>query len=251
MDEHEDETMEATEQETDAQTTPEGERSKATPSEKDWDPIRQQLDQERAVRQRLQEERDSLAGTLADNQTKVEALEGQLREFQQRLDIQPLNEEADIPDLVRQQTRLIEELNKARKELTDTRRQVSKLENAQRIREEADRKQQIVDRVCGRLDRKYGSQFRNKAIHEAETMIQEGKLPQPTDALDVRDALEPIYERLAKEHNAKAKGGKSSVPSDSGKGSLSSAAMDDIGEGTLDEVAAKMRKKGLRAILGR
>jgi hypothetical protein len=106
-------------------------------------------------------------------------------------------------------------------------------------RQQSEERQATIDKICKPLDKEYGAKFRSKAIKMAEEAVNDGKEQAPKDAMDAYFMLQKVYAKLAEE--AKSVEKKETIPVDTGSSAFSFQTS-EIGEGSLKDVVAQMRK---------
>lgn len=223
----------------------------------EYEKTQQQLDQERANRRRIQtaleqaeSEKDHLAQQSNNLQGRVTELEGQLKaaltkqEFANLANLDPNT--TDVPDLVKNHQALVNKMA-ALEERYARAEQILQ----QQAQQELQRNQNAVlerkkERIYSKCDKRYGAQFRNEAIALADRLVEDHEVEQPTDEMEGLELMERCYEEVSKKHTPKTKEAKTVPPTDTGLRGLSVTDIEDSEEykpGTLDQVAADMKKK--------
>lgn len=178
--------------------------------EGNWDKERQQRDQAEANRQRatLRQENETLRGQVTTLQAQIADLSNTKKASEKvESELPELPEDASTEELakaVRAATRTIKGLHAklAGLETTTTRHeQETKAERESRLAEE--RRNETLNKVCGRLEKKHGAGLRNRAIAMMEALIDQGNVP--ADPADAALMLDECFAEAKKERDKKSK----------------------------------------------
>jgi hypothetical protein len=211
-------------------------------SQKKWDAERQKLDMERANFQRAKAEKEQLAGKVSVYEQKIADLEKQIKVNQSKVEIQELDPlRADVPDLVKQNQLLIQELNGLKRGYTELQLLASEFQRTERTRQEEVARQKQIEKICKPLDDEFGAKYRTKAVKMAEDAVNNGEEAAPASEIDAFFTLKKFYEKI-KSEDSKPKQKESPIPTDNGNHAFSFLTS-DIQEGSLQEVMAQIRKK--------
>lgn len=219
-------------------------------TEPKWDKERQRADQAEANLRKQQ-------AKLAETELKSQQMEKTVSELQAKLeqiesvgkldfnDIDP--NEADIPDVVKEQVKMQKALKDAAAKLTALEQKASKYEMQAQEAEQERAREKAIEKIMKPLDDEFGSKFRNEARKLAEAEVAERGYA-PTDSLEAYQILRRHYNELSKKTEEKKK----ATPSDSGRGGPGATFGDNISEGALDDVMGQIRKGGgLKALLNK
>lgn len=204
-----------------------------------WNEEKQRADQAEANLRKAKSALDESTGKISVYETRISELEKQIEKVREipKDELDPMR--SDIPDLVK----VLQETQKDLNDLRGSHQQLEKLaeqyRQAEEVREKERTRQNTIDKVCKPLDEKYGAKHRNQAIELYNKAVEDGSEKKPEDTLDAHYGLEKYYKMLAEKKEKKEK-----TPSDNGTGSF--LFKEDIGEGPLDQVIAKMRAVGFK-----
>jgi len=208
--------------------------------ENNWDKEKQRADMEHANFLKAKSQNEELTDKLSSYESRMTQLEDQIKVNQEKVEIAELDPlRADVPDLVNQNQKLIQELKNMGGQLNELQTKAKAFESKELERENADSRQKTIDKICKPLDKEYGAKYRSKAIKLAEEMVNNGTEKSPSDMLDARDMLEKVYKNLKSEDETTKKA--ETIPVDTGQGAFSFQGT-DIKEGSLKEVIGAMRK---------
>jgi hypothetical protein len=207
-----------------------------------WDAERQRADLERANFQRAKAEKEQLATKVSAYEGRIADLEKQIKVNAKSVEIQELDPlRADVPDVVKQNQLLIQELKSLRKGYNELQELASDFQKTEAQRRAESDRQKNIEKICKPLDTKFGAKYRTKAVKLAEDAIADGREDTPTSELDAFFILERYYEKVKSEED-KAKPKDTPIPTDNGSKAFSFLTS-DIKEGSLEDVMAQLRKK--------
>jgi uncharacterized protein (DUF3084 family) len=208
--------------------------------EQDWDKEKQRADMEHANFLKAKSQNDDLQGKLDTYESRMSQLEAQIKVNQEKVEIAELDPlRADVPDLVNQNQKLIQRLKAVESQFRQLESKATEFEKIELDRKATTERQATIDKICKPLDKEYGAKFRSKAIKIAEEAVNSGEEATPKDAIDAYFMLEKVYKKLRSEDETEKK--KEAIPVDTGSNAFSFQSA-DIGEGSLKEVVAQMRK---------
>jgi len=210
--------------------------------EEQWNQQRQELDQKHSVeRKQWTSERGSMQGQLTQAQVDVQTLKSQLdsltveREQFKKLD----PENADVPDVIARQEKMIKKLSDAEKELVSLRSLASDMQEQAKSNLLADERKRVIDKICIPLDQQYGVKYRNEAKKMADDLVDTGQ-EKVDDQLDARNLIERCYKQLSDADKKKAS--KKKTPTDNGGGGSTAKTTDNMKESSMAETMTDMRK---------
>jgi hypothetical protein len=208
----------------------------------EWDKERQRADQAEANLRKSN-------ARIADSDLKTQQLERTVSELQGQmnqieavkgLDLAQLDpNEADVPEIVREYTKMSKALEDTTKKITALEQKATQYENDASMTRQEREKEDVIERICKPLDTKYGVSLRNEARRLAEEDCNVRGFA-AKDALEARDMLEKHYVTLSEEALKK----KETAPSDSGRGGSKVSFGDNITPGKLSDVMGQIRKEG-------
>ena len=205
-----------------------------------WDKEKQRADMEHANFLKAKASNDELTSKLSNYEARMASLENSIKVSQEQVEIAELDPlRADVPDLVNQNHKLIQRLKNMEGQFRELQTKTTSFEKIETDRQLATERQQTIEKICKPLDKEFGAKFRSKAVELAEAEVNEGRVPAPQDGFDAYLILEKQYRKLKGDDETKAK--KETIPVDTGSGAFSFQTS-DIGEGSIKEVMAKMRK---------
>lgn len=216
----------------------------AEKEEKEWNKTRQQIEQERANRVKVEKEKDLLAAQYSQQQGEMAKLKDRISELETRK-MPELGDTVD-EDVRKYSTAVNAELMEARKTLRLMQDELKVLKDQQAEAAKLREREELVNELMGPLDKKYGAQFHSEAYDLAQEKVKSGESDDPKDKLAAYLLLESCYQELTEKAKNKTK--KESPPvTDTGEG-FSGAWLNDVKEGSLAEVLAEARKKGLKGL---
>lgn len=211
--------------------------------QEDWDKQRQELDQVKANQEKIQAERDTLAGQLEQMQTSQAELQEQLEAAKQT----KAQQEDDGLDGTLVDPAVVKTIRKLTGELKEVREKSQSLEEkakqyeAQEAEVQAKKvKEKAIESVLSPLDKKHGAKYRSAAQKLANELIEKGEEQVPADAIASYLLMEKCYSKLANEEKAKKE---KPVSTDTGLGGTAWYNDDKLRQGTLEDVAAEMKKE--------
>lgn len=207
-----------------------------------WDKDKQRADQAEANLRKILEEKEDLDGRLNAQAEKVAALEKRLQQQADKVDIEDLDPNvADIPDVVRVNKKLIDELKASKEKL-------AKLETAEAeframmAEQQAEKtKQQRIEKILKPLDEEFGAKYRNAAYKLANEAVAKGE-PAPSDHIDGYLFMRKFYKQAIDAEKKSTESAEESVSLDTGGGGFFYGGS-DVKEGSLNEVVADVKKK--------
>jgi chromosome segregation ATPase len=225
---------------TDAVETNEVNEEPKADDTKNWDKEKQRADMEHANFMKQKAQTEELAQRVSTYESKMASLEEQIKVNQQKqVEIQELDPlSADVPDLVKQNRKLIEKLGEMQTQFASLDQKAREFEAAENRRKQAEQRGALIDKVCKPLDDEYGAKFRSEAVKIAEDLVNSGKVPSPDDALDAYRILKDVYKDLKAKDKPEPK--PKGLPVDTGDTAFSFQGT-DLKEGSLRDVVGKMR----------
>lgn len=204
-----------------------------------WDKEKQRADMEHANFLKAKSRNEELQSKLETYESRMADIESQIKEKQKEVEIAELDPlRADVPDLVNQNQKLIQRLKNMELQFKTLQSKAVEFEKKELTRQQTEERQAMIDKICKPLDKEYGAKFRSKAIKLAEEAVNNGTEESPKDAMDAYFLLNKVYAKLAEEAKTVEK---KSIPVDTGNQAFSFQSS-DIGEGSLRDVVAKMKK---------
>jgi uncharacterized coiled-coil DUF342 family protein len=206
---------------------------------KDWDKEKQRADMEHANFLKAKSQNDKLSDKLNTYESRMSQLESQIKVNQEKVEIAELDPlRADVPDLVNQNQKLIQRLKNVEAQFQQLQSKATTFESIEQERQLKEERQATIDKICKPLDKEYGAKFRSKAVKMAEEAVNNGEEDAPKDAMDAYFMLTRYYKKLKTEDETVKK---ETIPVDTGSGAFSFQTS-EIGDGSLKEVIAQMRK---------
>jgi hypothetical protein len=209
----------------------------------EWDKERQRADQAEANSRKT-------AAKLSATELKTNQLEQTVAELQGKLqtiedvkglDLSAINpDDADIPDVVRNQAKVVQALEKTQAKLSALEQKAASYEQNELQSRQVRERESVIEKIMNPLDKEFGAKYRNEARKLAEAEVEERGYA-PNGELECYQMLRRHYETL------KTKGVESAskeTPSDNGRGGSKSSFGDSIKPGTVDDVMAQIRKGG-------
>lgn len=204
---------------------------------------REALDETRAEKEQLAEELTSVRGEMQKVQSQLKELLT-TKEYKDLATLDP--DTTDVPDLVKAFQAAIPKIQKLEQENA----QMAAFIHEQKTRQQTDRAQtardQMLEEIYSACDEEFGARFRNAAVQRADEMVANQEVDAPKTVVQGLRLMRKAYAEVAGQHKTKETGRKKTVPTDTGLRGLSVTDLEDSDEfktGTLDEVAADMRKK--------
>jgi chromosome segregation ATPase len=209
---------------------------------KDWDKEKQRADMEHANWEKANAANKELQSKVGTYESQIASLREQVKVNEAKIEIQELDPlSADVPDLVKQNKKLIERLEQVESYYSNLKAESDSLKRSEESRTAEKQKKAVVDKICQPLDKEFGAKYRTAAVKEVEDAVEAGTLASPSDALDAYQLLLPVYKRLKAEDEAKSKGSSDGIAVDTGSSSAFSFATEGLKEGSLRDVIGQMR----------
>jgi hypothetical protein len=215
-------------------------------SEKKWDKTKQEADQYKANLEKVLSEKYELSSKVdkikGDYEIRIGELEKQIRlNTSSKMDIQELNpNDADIPNLVDQNKKLISELRLVKERQAQLEELARQVQQEREVTKAEKQKAEVIERILTPLDEEFGAKYRSAAKKLADEWVDSGKCHQPTNELDGYHLMRRAYAEVVSKKSVV----KETQPTaDNGSGSIQLGLGEDIGEGTLAEVKARLIKK--------
>jgi DNA repair exonuclease SbcCD ATPase subunit len=205
---------------------------------------REALDEARAEKEQLVEELAGVRGEMQQVQSQLKELLT-TKEYKDLANLDP--ETTDVPDLVKAFQAATSKIAK----LEQTNAEMTAFIQEQKSRQQTDRAQtarnQMLEEIYNACDEEFGARFRSAAILRADEMVANAEADAPKTVVQGLRLMRKAYAEVAGKHKAaQTPAKKKTVPTDTGLRGLSVTDLEDSDEfkpGTLDEVAADMKKK--------
>ncbi len=217
------------------------EQTEETQVDEKWDKERQRADQLDSNLKKVASERDSLQENMTRLQAEKEELERQIKVNQEsQVEINPLDPlQSDIPDLVNQNNKVIEELAETKRQLAELKTIADEYKSLEQKRQADARREAAIEEVLGPLDDRFGAKYRAPAKKLADELVQKGEAKQPQDKFEAFLLLEKCYDQVSKK--ALDKKAEKILPDTGGGGVPFKDSQ--MKEGSREEVLAEMRKR--------
>jgi len=210
-----------------------------------WSQEKQRADQAEANFRKAAKEKDEIALSLSERDTKLASLEQKLADLAEAQEV-PVEDLLD-PDLVDAKT--IKTVSVMAKQIRDQKKAIDKLTSlADSFREKSktqeikSEKEKTIEKILNPLDKEFGAKFRNAARKMADSLVDEGKESQPKDVIEAMTLMRQCYVKVKSEADAKTE--KKVTQTDNGSSSFSMDASIPK-SGTRRDIMTQMKKKGL------
>ncbi len=223
------------------------EEPKPEETKEQWDKERQQADQERAtVVKKLSQSQATLEAELAATKEGIASLTSKLDSLLNKADVKKSQIDTLDPDI--HGADMVAAIQSLKAELDAERSSKAELQTwiqsqkQEQARKKADaEKEALKDEILTDLDDQFGAKYRNEAIELANAEVAEtGKAP--VTQMQARKLLAKHYKALRDKDSEAEK--KKTSRQDTLGGTLGIMS-DDLEEGSMDDVMASMKKKGV------
>lgn len=227
------------------------EKQQIDENKQEWDKEKQRADQAEAVNRRLQNQLEEISEEHAKTQSIVDTLRSEIAEMKvKRQDVKDelaeMDESVSDPTLVRNLKGLNEKLKTTYDRLAVAEAKISQYEQIEFQKQESVKRDGVKEEVLGFCDEEFGAKYRNEASKLADKLVDDGDELQPKNITAAIKLLARCYKQVRDEESKKTTTSKKVTSIDTGQSGVSFSFSDDIKEGSLEEVAAQMRKKLLK-----